>query len=187
MATFYVEKIDKLHKNTECTPVPSPLLSWPPTPATFNFVFVTARKIKKVICALKPTEALGVDGIPLSVLKTGVEVLASLIAYLISRSLATSVVPAGLKTGIVHPVHKGSGKKHSEPASYRPVSILTALSKVLETVVKSNMEEHLAKLGIPPNVATWAPTKKVMYDGIGGRTQGVDDGSHGGRCWRPCL
>jgi hypothetical protein len=57
MNSFYVEKIDKLREKTEDTPVPSPSLSWPTTPSTFNFAFVTTRKIKEVICALKPTEA----------------------------------------------------------------------------------------------------------------------------------
>jgi hypothetical protein len=41
-------------------------------------------------------------------------------------------------------------KTDKELASYRPVSILTALSKVLETVVKFDIEEQLAKSGALP-------------------------------------
>jgi hypothetical protein len=150
MNSFYIHKVDLLRKKTEGTPPPSPPVSWPPLPTTFDFAFTTAAKIKKVVLGLNPTEALGIDGIPVSVLKRGIEVLASPIAYLVNRSLATGTVPTGLKTGIVHPVYKGGGKKHTDPASYRPVLILPALSKVLETVVKINLWEHLARTGAIP-------------------------------------
>ncbi|QQP58503.1 Hypothetical protein FKW44_003847 [Caligus rogercresseyi] len=41
---------------------------------------------------MKATEALGVDGIPVSVLKKGIEVLAGPIAHLVNRSLASGTV-----------------------------------------------------------------------------------------------
>jgi hypothetical protein len=53
------------------------------------------------------------------------------------------VVPKDFKRAIVHPVYKGSSKPGAEPGSYRPVSILTELSKVLEVVVKEALEAHL--------------------------------------------
>ncbi|QQP49566.1 Uncharacterized protein FKW44_010277, partial [Caligus rogercresseyi] len=43
------------------------------------------------------------------------------------------------------------GKPATDPASYRPICILPALSKVLETVVKSDLEDHLAKTEALPN------------------------------------
>ncbi|QQP55685.1 Uncharacterized protein FKW44_000109 [Caligus rogercresseyi] len=49
----------------------------------------------------------------------------------------------------VLPVFKG--KPATDPASYRPICILPALSKVLETVVKSDLEDHLAKTEALPN------------------------------------
>ncbi|QQP37604.1 Uncharacterized protein FKW44_018139, partial [Caligus rogercresseyi] len=51
----------------------------------------------------------------------------------------------------VLPVFKGKGKPATDPASYRPICILPALSKVLETVVKSDLEDHLAKTEALPN------------------------------------
>jgi hypothetical protein len=86
-----------------------------------------------------------------SVLKKGIEVLASPIAHLINRSLASGVVPSGFKIGCVIPIHKGKGKSTTDPASYRPISILPALSKVLEAVVKSDLEGHLAVVDALPN------------------------------------
>jgi hypothetical protein len=111
MNAFYISKVDKLRKKTEGTPPPPPPLSWPPKPTTFDFAFISAGRIKKVVLGLNPTEALGIDGIPVFVLKTGIQILADPIAYMVNRSLATGVVPIGLKRGIVHPVHKGGGAR----------------------------------------------------------------------------
>ncbi|QQP50643.1 Uncharacterized protein FKW44_011710, partial [Caligus rogercresseyi] len=110
-----------------------------------------AGKIARVIKGMKATEALGVDGIPVSILKKGIEVLAGPIAHLVNKSLASGTVPTALKMSNVLPVFKGKGKPATDPASYRPICILPALSKVLETVVKSDLEDHLAKTEALPN------------------------------------
>jgi hypothetical protein len=93
---------------------------------------------------------LGTDSIPTSVLKKGVEVLVGPISHLFNRSLAEGRVPATFKIGLVHPIHKGKGKPQEDPGSYWPVSILPAMSKVLETLVKGDLEEHLKRVnGLP--------------------------------------
>ncbi len=101
-------------------------------------------QIKKVISALKNTGAVGVDGIPVSVLKMGVDVLADPIAHLVATSLASGIVPDGFKMANVTPVHKRK-KPTNNASSYRPVSILPALSKVLERVVHLQFLQHLEK------------------------------------------
>jgi hypothetical protein len=116
----------------------------------FCFKFFNANRIAKTIKGLNNTEALGMDGIPTSVLKKGVEVLAGPIAHLVNRSLAEGKVPANFKIGRVHRIHKGKGKPREDPASYRPVSIVPALSKVMETQVKENLEDHLRKVNRLP-------------------------------------
>jgi hypothetical protein len=149
MNDFYINKVDKLR--ADIPTVSPPTSDWPKSTAPFAFSFACAGKIAKTILALKNTDALGLDGIPVSVLKKGVEVLASPIAHLINRSLASGVVPSGFKSACVIPIHKGKGKNTADPASYRPVSILPALSKVLEAVVKADLESHLARVGALPN------------------------------------
>jgi hypothetical protein len=84
------------------------------------------------------------------VLKKGVEVLAIPISHLVNQSMAEGRVPASFKIRKVHPIHKGKGKPQEDPASYCPVSILPALSKVLESHVKDNLEDHLRKVNWLP-------------------------------------
>ncbi|QQP42216.1 Uncharacterized protein FKW44_016812 [Caligus rogercresseyi] len=138
MNDFYIGKIKKLRKAF-------------PLAAPFVVVAQVISTIARVIKGMKATEALGVDGIPVSVLKKGIEVLAGPIAHLVNRSLASGTVPTALKMSNVLPVFKGKGKPVTDPASYRPICILPALSKVLETVVKSDLEDHLAKTEALPN------------------------------------
>ena len=95
--------------------------------------------------------AEGVDNIPTSVLKKGITVLAGPIARLCNISLSTGIFPDQFKEALVHPVHKGHGKDHREPSSYRPISILPALSKILEVVVRDALSEHLEANNVLPD------------------------------------
>ena len=63
-------------------------------------------------------------------------VLASPIARLCNLSLSTGVFPDMFKQAIIHPVFKGNGKNPHDPNSYRPISILHSLSKILEKAVR---------------------------------------------------
>jgi hypothetical protein len=117
---------------------------------SFAFTFATAGIIAKIIRGLKATEAMGIDDIPTSVLKKGVEVLAGSISHLVNRSLAEGRVQEAFKVGKVFPIFKGKGKARKDPASYRPVSILPIMSKILEKSVKADLEDHLARVnGLP--------------------------------------
>jgi hypothetical protein len=94
------------------------------------------------------------------VLKKDVEILAGLISHLVNRSLAEGCVPAAFKIGLVHPIHKGKGKPWEDPGSYRPVSILPAMSKVLESLVKGDLEGHLKRVnGLPGSQYGFCPKR----------------------------
>jgi hypothetical protein len=147
---FYVKKVDKIREKLVSAP-PPPTSDWPPKLRPFEFSYASATRITKIVKGLNGTEALGVNNIPVSVWKKGIEVLACPVAHLVNRSLALGVAPKDFKRAIVHPVYKWSSKPRAEPGSYRPVSVLTALSKVLEVVVKEDLEAHLDNLGALPN------------------------------------
>jgi hypothetical protein len=68
MNDFYVDKIDVLRSKLAGYPPPPPS-DWPVKSKDFDLSFASAGKISKIIKGLGSTEALGVDGIPISVLK----------------------------------------------------------------------------------------------------------------------
>jgi hypothetical protein len=92
----------------------------------------------------------GSDGIPVTILKMGSDVLAGPISHLVNMSLAACIVPEGFKTALIQPVYKGGGKSRKELASYRPVAILCAMLKVLETVAKEDLEAFMKANNILP-------------------------------------
>ncbi len=127
MSDYYISKVDLLReRNVGCVPPPT---DWPKKSKEFSFTFVKSSKISKTISGLGNTEAIGTDGVPTSVYGKGVRLLSDPIKHLVNMSLAAGKVPVALKTGIIHPVYKGHGKNRADPASYRPASILCALSK----------------------------------------------------------
>jgi hypothetical protein len=115
---------------------------------TFAFGFASAGRIAKIFSGLKSTLALGTDGIPVSVLKMGSDMLAGRVSHLVNMSLSAGVFLSAFKTALIHLVYKGGGKARNDPGSYRPVAILCALSKVLETVAKEDLEAFMKEHNI---------------------------------------
>ena len=141
--TFFAEKISKLVKGINVHEEKN-LSTRPPINEKFEFKFATRHSVAKIIKGLKNTSSLGIDMIPTRAWKLGVEILAGPITKLINLSLSIGNVPKLFKCALVHPIHKGPGKDPRDPNSYRPISILSALSKVFEIVVRDLMEwlEH---------------------------------------------
>ncbi len=98
----------------------------------------TASQVAGVIMGLKNTAAEGIDGIPVVVLKLGIEALAEPVTHLVATSIRTATVPDGFKKSNVIPIHKKK-KPLDAASSKRPVSILPALSKVTERVVHKQL------------------------------------------------
>ena len=58
-------------------------------------------------------------------------------------------VPSTLKSGIIIPVYKGSGRDPVETDSYRGVTLSSVLAKMLEMLVLGRMRDLLREAGIP--------------------------------------
>ena len=63
-------------------------------------------------------------------------------AHTIILSISTNTVPQDLKAARVKPLYKKQSR--FEACNYRPVSILNALSKILERAVYFQLEKHLS-------------------------------------------
>lgn len=113
----------------------------------FSLKLATSIEINDVIRSLKNSNSIGVDEITTNFIKDATDSITSIITYLINSSLMSNVVPEIWKTAIVIPIYKKSGVK-SNPANYRPISILPVLSKILEKVVAKQLLTHLEKYNI---------------------------------------
>ena len=60
-------------------------------------------------------------------------------------SILSETVPSGFKKARVKPLYKKGSRL--EPGNYRPVSIVSVLSKILERAVNGQLNEYLVKKG----------------------------------------
>ena len=66
---------------------------------------------------------------------------------MINRSWRTTKIPKNWKTSLIVPIPK-PGKDHTDPNSYRPISLLSCISKVGEKMINTRLQWFLEKFNI---------------------------------------
>ena len=111
-----------------------------PRPASplFSFSPVSADDVLCKLQHLPGGKSSGHDGITNELLKLGGTSICNSLATLFNRSLSDGIFPEIWKEAIISP-HLKSGKDATQPASYRPIALLSCLSKVLERFVYDDL------------------------------------------------
>ena len=97
-----------------------------------------------------PTKACGLDPIPTWLVKEFVQHLAPFLTCLFNRSLLQGQFPENFRIAEVTPILKKPTLDPSVLGSYRPISNLPFISKVLERAVNERMLLHLHANGLLP-------------------------------------
>ncbi|CAB4029272.1 Hypothetical predicted protein, partial [Paramuricea clavata] len=137
-----------------------PLIS--PSQSSSNFldsITVSEFEVQSLLSSLSPSKATGPDGIPAYLLKRCSEVIAPSLTVIFELSLQQGVFPSEWKSANVVPIPK-KGDAH-EVTNYRPVSLLSQVSKVLERLIFRQVSSFI---------------KDSLYDI-----------QHGFRCNRSCV
>ena len=103
--------------------------------------------VKKVIMNLDSSKASGPDCIPVVVLKNCEPELSYILVKLFNNCLKESFFPDFWKVSSVVPVFKNVGER-STAKNYRPVSLLSVVSKVFENLLNNRIVDHLEKYGL---------------------------------------
>ena len=103
--------------------------------------------VKKVITNLDSSKASGPDCIPVVVLKNCEPELSYILAKLFNKCLKESCFPDCWKVSSVVSVFKNVGER-SSAKHYRPVSLLSVVSKVFEKLVNNRIVDHLENCGL---------------------------------------
>ena len=101
----------------------------------------TEEEVYGLLSSLDVSKASGPDGISARMLKMTADFIAPSVCKLFNISLQAGRVPQGWKQSTIVPVPKASPA--CTPNSYRPVSLLSVLSKTLERHVYSIIINHL--------------------------------------------
>ena len=118
--------------------------------SSFNFECVNSETVEKIILELSSKNSCGSDGLSTNFLKRISKIIAAPLSVIINQSLVTGIFPDRLKIAKVIPLFK-KGDDHVFD-NYRPISLLSSISKVVEKIVFIQVYDYFSK-------------QNLLYDG----------------------
>lgn len=107
---------------------------------------VSETEIYNIIMGLKNSNSVGVDGISANILKYCAYYIVAPLTYLVNLLLVEGIFPGILKVAKVIPVYKKGDRLKVE--NYRPISLLSTLSKIIERVIFNRIMDFITKYEI---------------------------------------
>ena len=136
-------------------------------------------EIIKTIQGLKNSYSSGIDNISTVLLKKCSTEISEPLQYIFNCSFEQGEVPTCLKIARVVPVYKSGDK--TKVSNYRPISILPALSKVIEKLVHSRLLNFLNKSNVlHPNQFGFRnklSTQMALIELVDKISSSIDDGN----------
>jgi hypothetical protein len=122
----------------------------------FNFTPVSVDMVFKKLKNLNPKKASGYDNIPSKLIKLAATFIGEQITPLINESIILSCFPNPLKYADVSPIFKKSDNLNKE--NFRPVSVLTILSKIFEGIMADQMKGYFKNI-----LSEWLSAYRSKY------------------------
>lgn len=110
-------------------------------PDSMALLEVDVNEIEQLIMGLRRDCSVGWDGISSHILQQSRSVFVPLITHICQLALTSGVFPNAFKKATVHPIYKSGNKELV--SNYRPISVLTTLSKILEKVLNKRLVNYL--------------------------------------------
>ena len=118
-----------------------------PSNVSFKLPYITESFVFKFLSTFDDvSKSTGLDGIGPRLLKLSSSVITRSITYIAQACISKGYFPNSWKQAEVNPLYKGGAKE--EINSYRPISILPALSKLLEKFIQENLMQFLNKYDV---------------------------------------
>src|SRR5436190_3364379 len=103
---------------------------------------VTENELQNFVHSLRSGSASGYDLLSADFLKSHIQVLGKPLLHIINTSVSTGQFPEAFKVAKVIPIYKGTGEM-SLKSNFRPISLLSTCSKVLEKIVKHQLTIYI--------------------------------------------
>ena len=113
------------------------------TNAQIGVLLITREMVRVKLTKLNVNKSCGPDGIHPHVLQRTASAMCKPLQIIFQMSLDKGECPIDWKTANVTPIHKKGDR--TDPSNYRPVSLTSQVCKVLESIVRTSVIEHLDK------------------------------------------
>ena len=110
---------------------------------SISLKFITVAKVRKLLCSLKNKTSTSVDQLDNYAVKLVADHIAGPLHHVITLSIMQQKFPSSWKYTKLVPLHKKLSPLHRE--NYRPVAILSPLSKVLEKAMYEHIYDYFER------------------------------------------
>jgi hypothetical protein len=114
--------------------------------SSFVLLETDPQEVSSTLMSLKSNSSAGHDDIPTVFLKYCTDLIAPVISHLTNLCFTQGVFPHLLKKSLITPVYK-SGER-TDPNNYRPISVLPAISKIIEKLINVRLVRYLNKFNL---------------------------------------
>ena len=111
------------------------------SPNSLSNISCTAEEIELLVQTLNPNKANGPDGISNRMLRAVSKTISEPLAVLFNRSFSEGIFPEAWKMAGLIPIPKKGDK--TLPSNYRPIALLSNISKIQERIAFKNLYNHL--------------------------------------------
>lgn len=128
-------------------PTPSPTQQrtlW--NPNSMVLLDTSVDEVHSLLNRLDAHKSTGHDGISNYILKNCASAIAPALTACINKAIQSGLYPDFLKIARVSPIHKGGAKELA--TNYRPISVLSALNKVFESVLADRLKRFFKSQGL---------------------------------------
>ena len=112
----------------------------------FSLIILPWWMLKKIISNSKPKSSTGYDNISSKLLKYIGDIVSVPLSVIVNQSLCTGIFPDKLKIAKVIPLYKKQDEKVF--GNYRPISLLSSVSKVFERIVFDQSYDYFMTNGL---------------------------------------
>ena len=107
---------------------------------------VTVSQISHLLHGLSGNKATGIDKISCKIIKLAAPVISDSLTLTFNQAITLSSFPDEWKIARVVPLYKNG--QRSIPGNYRPISVLPAISKIMERILHDQLYNYLTKFDL---------------------------------------
>nr|XP_054766959.1 uncharacterized protein LOC129274131 [Lytechinus pictus] len=114
---------------------------WSHEGSTLGSINFTQEKVEKQLISLNPNKSAGPDGIHPRVLKELAREISYPLTSIFNLSMGEGYLPLDWKKANIVPIHKKGSRQKA--TNYRPISLTSMVCKVMESLVKEEIMDHV--------------------------------------------